>query len=437
MRGRRGLLLAVAAVIVVLAGAYAWWSSSAESSDTIAVAGDVRAELRTIAAPAIVTPTTDYAIGIPVASGAGPTAGAKKPAAGSPSGRAPRVAGMLATVTVVVGDHVDAGQVIAKLDTTMLDMGVEQARLAAVRARAEVGVLDSGLTKVADNRSKLATAKGKLATAKSQLRTARTQLTTTRATLVATRAKALAGRVRLLAQIAQLERLIGSGNATSTPPAPSPQQILAGMKAKLAQLDAGVAKLNAGIKQVDAGLAKVAQGFTKLSSASVQIATGQSALNTAVRQLGNAKDVLGILADGRLLALQMARAARDSATVTSPVAGTVAFARTAGTVAMVGAPLVKIRPDGAPRVDTYLTAEQLTRVALGDFVELTLDSAPGRIYRGKVTQVGTAYQYPPNTFPTPLTHMTRAVKVTITLDTDTVLPAGTPVDLIIRTTARG
>lgn len=403
MSARRGLILAVVVVVLAIGGMYAVRSVSSDS-DRIEVSGNIRADIRVVTAPAIVA---------------------------SSSAGVPRVAGVLATVTVVVGDHVEAGEVIAELDPTMLDLGVEQARLAAVRARAEVGLLDSGLTEIEDNRAKLRSAKGKLASTKTQLLETQTQLKTSRAELVSTRAKALAGRAELARQIAQLERLISDGTATSTPPAPRPEQTLAAMKAKLKQLDAGIAKMDAGLVKLDAGLAKVASGLAKLSSARSQIASGESALDTAARQVGDAKTVLGILVDAKLLGVTAAQAARDSAVITAPVAGVVAFARSPGSVAMVGAPLVRIRPDGARRVDTYLTAEQLGHVALGDSADVSIDSIPGRTFRGRVTEIGSSYRYPPNTFATPLTHMTRAVKLTITLDSLAALPFGTPADVVI------
>jgi len=446
MSRQRALLLAALAVVVAAGGFYAW-RISAGSSDRIEVAGDVRSEVRVVTTPAIITPTPDYTIGIPVPAG---SAAAKKSqtggvgssgAASGSSGSAassqmPAVAGMLTSVTVTVGDQVKAGDVIATLDTTLLDLGVEAARLAAVRAKADVGVLDSGLNTIADNRSKLSSAKGKLASTASQLTSTRAKLTSSRATLVATRAKAIAGRTQLTGQIKQLEALIASGNATSTPPAPTPQQLLAGMKAKLVQLNAGIAKMDAGLKQIDAGLAKIAQGLGKLPSARAKIATGQSALDSAAQRIGDAKDVLGILADAKVLGVRSAEIARDAAVITAPVSGTVSFARRAGTVAMVGAPLVRIHPDTAPLVDTYLTAEQIARIAVGDRAELTIDSLPDRTFTGAVTLIGSSYRYPPNSFPTPLTHMTRAARVTITLDDGSTVPVGTPGDLVIHPTTR-
>lgn len=433
---RAAMLTALGMLLIALVAAGVWIGRSVVSSDDrIEVAGDVRADIRVVAAPPLVIPVPDLAIGIPVAPGPA-AAGAPKTAAPATPASAPRVAGLITTVTVSLGDHVAAGDVLATLDTTMLDLGVEQALLALARARAEVGVLDSNLADVADNRTQLLDARDKLAGTRAQLLATQAQLNKSRTALVTTRTKALAARTELVGQIARLERLISDGAATSTPPAPTPQQTLAAMKAKLAQLDAGIAKLNAGLSQIDAGLAKVAAGLTKLSSARTQIASGESALDSAVVQLGNAKDVLRIMADARALGVDAARLARNSAVITAPVSGTIAFARTVGSVAMVGAPLFRIRPDGASIVDTYLTAEQLLQVSLGNRADVSIDSFPDRTFRGSVTRIGSSYRYPPNTFSTPLTHMTRAAKVTITLEGSAALPFGTPADIVIHASAR-
>lgn len=389
---------------IVTAGLLVWSGAPADDG-AIRVAGSVRSEIRVVTAPAR-------------------SGGATMPA----------VAGLLATVDVAVGDRVDSGQVIATLDTALLDLGVDKARAAEAEARAKVGVLDAGLDDIEDRRAELADAKGDVADARAKLTKAHSELKATRAKLVASKAAALEGRADLQARIATLERLIGSGNATSTPPAPTPQQTLAALRAKLVEVEKGIVKLDAGIAKVDSGLAEVAKGSRKLSSAAGQVATGESALKDARAQLTTAREVTAIVAQGRSLGIRAAEIARDASVITAPVTGTVTFARTAGTVAMVGAPIVRIRPDDLPAVDTYLTAEQVREVSSGDPVELTLDSFPERIVRGNVSALGTRYRYPPNTFPTELTHMTLVVPVTVTFPPDSALPPGTPVDLVIRTT---
>ncbi len=438
---QRGLMLAVL-VLALTAGGVLWWASaqSRDNGKDVAVAGNVRARSYAVITPALALPVPDFSVGIPSTGakiGNLPAAGGRS-ASQSAMSRSPIpvVVGTLDSVDVGQGDRVRAGQVIAQIDTTMLDLGVEAAQAAARKARADVGVVEGNLGTVADNESKLSTARTKLSDGEAQLTKAKRDLLKARKQLRASRAKAVAGRATLKGQIAALEKML-SGPPPPTPPkpptGPTPTQTLAKLKAKLAELNAGIAKIDAGLAKVDAGLVKVNAGFGKLASNRSKINTGSSALADAKTQLRTAQDVLGVVVEGRDAGVAYARAARDMATITAPVDGVVTYARLPGTVVVVGAPIVRIVPNEPQKVDTYLTAQQMLRVRPGDATSITLDSFPGQTFSGKITTIGSAYTFVPTSFPTDLVHMTRAVKVTVAMDQGAALPAGTPVDVIITT----
>ncbi|PKQ16305.1 MAG: hypothetical protein CVT67_05855 [Actinobacteria bacterium HGW-Actinobacteria-7] len=440
--GHRGLVLAGVLLALVAAG-IVWWTGtqSRTTPGTLEVAGDVRAESYTVMTPAITVPAADYTVGIPKpVSTAGAPLSAGRPASSSSMARnpIPVVAGVLVRVDVEQGDHVVAGQVIAKLDTALLDLGVEQAKATAARARTDVDVIKGNLDTVADNQSSLSSARTKLSSGEAQLVKARSDLLKARKQLVTARSKAIAGRTAIKKQITALEKLIAGSPTPPSPsptptPGPTPAQLLAALKAKLAEVNKGIAKADAGLKKIDAGLAKVKAGFSQLVSARTKLATGASALSDAKTQLTNAKDLLGVVAEGREIGVAVAEAARDAAEITAPVSGVITYVRTQDTVAIVGSPVARITPDGASKVDTYLVAEQLAGVGLGDAARVGLDSFPGRSFSGTVTQIGTSFGFAPTRFPTELVHMARAVMVTVTLDDSATLPAGTPVDLTITT----
>lgn len=448
MNSRARIALAIAA-IALLSGAL-WWARSAERvpKDRVEVAGKVRSELWTVAAPAIVYPTPDYTVGIPKPAsasamggsssaggsggGAGGGTGGGSSAGGGTSAKSAaarpgssQIAGRITTVTVRLGDAVAEGQVLARFDTAMLDLGVTSAQAAAAKSRADVGLMSDNLDTIASNQSKLSSAQGKLATGREKLLSTRKQLRSTRANLVAARAKAVAGRSAIGGQIAQLE---------SIPTTLTPQQkaILAGLRTNLAKLNAGITKMDAGITKITAGLVKIEAALAKLPSAEKQLSTAKGALSDAKTQVTNARDTLRILVDARDVAIALAKQRRDKAVVTAPVAGVVTYVRPAGTSVMVGAPLVRIRPDATQLVDTYLTSQQLGGVVVGKGVNVTCDSLPGRVFEGRVAVIGADSEFPPTSFPTNIVHMTRAVKVTVALD-EGGLPPGTPVDLTILT----
>jgi multidrug resistance efflux pump len=335
------------------------------------------------------------------------------------------VAGRIVKDYVALGSAVTTGQPLAQLDTAMLDLGVAQARTAAIRAHAQVAVLDSALDTLSDNQSKLTTAKSKLATAGSQLASAGSQLSTALS-------QATAGRAQLVAAIAALEKLIShmptsTSMPTSTPPpGPNPRVLLAQLKAKLAQLDAAIALLQAGFGKLATGQAQLATGRAQLASAGSQLAKARDQLQTA-------RDVAGIAAEAQDLGIQVAQVERGQARVLSPVSGRVTYTLSAGSLAMVGTPLDTITPDRPVLVDTYVADSQLGLVRLGQTVDVTYDSEPDAVLHGRVTTIGSSSTFPPTSFPTNLIHLTRALRVTITLDRGPAPPPGTPVDLTIHT----
>jgi len=295
-------------------------------------------------------------------------------------------------VYVSPGDHVKAGQPLAQLETTALQLGLQQAQTASAKAHADVPV-------ISDNLATLSTAAGKLLTAKGQLSTAK--------------AKLLAGRAQLVAQLALLEQMAAHLPPGPLPPGqPNPAVLIPQLKAALAQLDAGQAQL---------------------SAAAGKLATASSQLSTAKQQLSNARELLRILADAQDIGVALAQLRLSQATIVSPVDGVVIEARQAGEIAMVNAPIVRIRPDGAREVDTYLTSDQLAQVKVGTPVEVTYDSAPGVIVRGSVARMAGFSVVPPTSFPTDIVHMTRATRVTVSLEGSSTVPYGTPVDVTIRT----
>ena len=403
---------AVAVLVVIVVVVAVLWERSltAEPAGALPLAGDVRAQSVMVSAPTIVYPSINTSIGIATSGSPAPSS-SRRPSTSGPGSRTPTVAGRITRVYVALGSRVTTGEVLAQLDTTMLDLGVAQARTAAIRARAQLGLIQSSL-------DTLSTASGKLATARSKLATAGSKL-------AAALAQATAGRAKLVAAIAALEKIVahlppGSPSPTSTPPgAPNPRVLLAQLKAKLAQLDAALALLHSGVGQLATGRA--------------QLATAGSQLATARTQLHTARDVATIVAQAQELGIQVAEVERSQARVFSPVSGLVTYVLPAGSIAMVGTPLDTITPDRPVLVDTYAADSQLGLIKIGDRADAGYDSDPTAVFHGRVTAVGTRSTFPPTSFPTDLIHLTRALRVTVTLDRGPAPPPGTPVDLTIYT----
>lgn len=397
---RRSLTVSLVVGVLVVAAAVGLYARSASGvpANVIAVAGDVRVEENVVRAPVITAPTPDFTVGIPTTA----TPSAKKRGGAPTPARGPQVAGVLSSVLVSQGAHVTTGQPVAQIDTTMLDLGVASAQAGADKARASIEVLDNNVSKLRDARSKLVKA--------------RTKLIAARASLAATYTAVVKARADLRVQIAGIEALIAQpgGPPPHIPPYPV---LLAGMKSVDTSLTAAIAGIKTGLAAMDAGLAKMRSGLAQMNDALTQLAGVRELAEANIR----AQDV----------AVQLAKARRSAATITAPVSGVVTFARMAGTTVMVGAPVVRIRPDVPTRVDTYLTAEQLALVKVGTPATVDFDSNPGSPLTGHIAVIGSAAVVPPTGFPTAIVHMTRAVRVTIELDSGQTAPPGTPVDVMI------
>jgi multidrug resistance efflux pump len=433
---RRNLILAVAGLLgVALIVALIVRAASAPAADRVIVAGDVRVTSRSVVAPALATPTPDFTVGIPTKTTGSAAGGSAKGRAAQPTrSNQPVVSGKLTSVSVRVGDTVTAGQVVAQLETKILDLGVKQAKADAARARTRVRVIRNTLDTVLDNIDKIATGRDKLSTARGLLTTGKAALATAKAQLLAAQDKLLEARrnrPQLRAKLAALEQKAATFPAGHVPP-PILQGI-AQLKGILAAINPGLAQIATGLQKVAVGEAQLAAGAAKLSAATSQLNTAADALATAKKQVINARDTLSIVADSQQIAIDLAGFKRDQATIVSPVAGVVTYAVPSGTVAMVGSPIIRIQPDEATLIDTYLTPEQLQRVHVGSSADVTYDSAPGKVLHGAVAIVANAALYPPTSFPTDIVHMTRTVKVTIRLDAGDAPPQGTPVDISIHT----
>ena len=425
---RRTLGIGLIVVVIALVGVAVWESLAARlPANTLALAGDVHSNVRTVQAPQITYPQPDFSVGFPKPTGSSANAGASSAKRSQPqASQQPTVSGTIDAIYVKQGDHVEAGQKIVQLDTKRLELGVKQAQTAAAKAHADVAVIGKTLDTVKDNQDKLVTAREKLATASQQLATGKQ-------TLADAQSKALAGRAQVLAGIAQVQAIINGPHPPGPWPPPALTAKLAQLKATLAGIDAGLAQLPAAQAQLAAGAAQLATGKAQIASGKAQLATGASALRDARKQLEKAQDVLTEVAKGQDILIDVARYRVRQATLYAPVSGIVTQARDAGTVAMVGAPLVRIRADGPTQVDSYLAPQQLTSVSVGSSATVNYDSNKAGPLSGHVTRIALNAQFPPTSFPTSIVHMTNTVQVQVTLDSGSWAPPGTPVDLTIAT----
>ena len=384
-------LVALVAVAVLVALPVGGCARGADAGSPLMVAGTVRDDVVVVTAPLLDRPTPDVRAGIP-AKRARSVAGA--PAAARATTSRTGVAGTIVTVARV-GDGVATGGIVAMLDAEMLDLAVTAARASRAKSLADIRVLDGAREDLAAKRGDLRDARVKLDSALAKIRSARAGLVT---------------------QLEQARRLA----ASPRPPAGAPPNASPGG----AMIDPRVivARLTGALRDLDAKYATALAARRKLADAGAKLADARTALDSA-------RDLAAIVADAHAVAVDLALAQRERAGVASPVGGIVVWAPERGTVALAGAPLAKVRPAGDSLVDTYLTAEQVARVRVGDRASVAVDSLPGKTASARIVAIGDAYVFPPTWFPTQVTHLSRAVRVTVAVEDGTRLPPGTPVDV--------
>ena len=297
---RRSILAAVAIVVAAAAIGFALYakSASAVTPGVIGVAGDVVVEENVVCAPSITYPTPDYTVGITTSVS---TSGKRAAAAPVTTSRAPTVSVYLSETLVAEGAHVATGDVVARLDTAMLELGVQQAETARAKTSADLDVLDNNLDKMADARAKLVKTRATLLEA--------------RASLVATMGVLTKIRASLVEQITLIEQIIAQPGGP--PPHVPPYPVL------LQGLQQALAGLNKGLTGAKLGLATMNRGLAKLS-------TGLAQLDAARKQLKDVRKLTVINLDAQGVALKLAKARQDAATIVAPVAGLVTFARLPG-----------------------------------------------------------------------------------------------------------
>lgn len=426
MRGRAPRAALVAATAVLAASLTLAGCRSADT--TLELTGRVSDDSVIVQVPSVALPSPDTAIG-----GGAPTRG------GARSSQPATVAALtqagsfatIASVEVTAGDRVEAGDVLARLDSDALEAAVTAARATAQAARARVGVLESMRDDLGDKKMTLAEARAKL--------------TDTIAQLEATLADLKAKRAQAAEALARLRALLGSipgglrppgsapgtpgagGPPTSTPPGGAPGGLPIGAPSlpDPAELEAAIAKLGSAVAKLESGLGRARSGLARLDDASAKLTDARATLLDAT-------ELARVAADASSISVALARQQLSSAVVRSPVAGVVTEIVSEGEVLAPGAPLARVLPARAATVNAWLGFEDVGRVSLGDRVTVTLDSRPGERYAARLVRIGDEALYPPTYVATREVHFGRAVPLEARLDDAEVsLPTGTPVDLAV------
>lgn len=292
------------------------------------------------------------------------------------------VVGRVETVMVVGGDTVAAGEVIAMLETTLLEAQVAQAQAAVAAAQAQLAVAKAGPRpgEVNGAEAQLAAAEAAVAQTVAQrdqvsARAAKAEIATARAQLAAAEAEAKAA---LIAYDQMPEKNLRDWEE---------EEII--LRLRAATLGQEAAEAGLALAEKNAGFqVRAAEAAIQTAEAQRDVAQAQLALVRAevtAEEIAVAEDAV----TQAEAALQAARATLDQATLRAPFAGAVtALEVSPGEVVMPGQVLVRLADLDHLRVQTTdLSERDVARVTIGGVTTAHVEALGTEVY-GRVAEIG-------------------------------------------------
>lgn len=329
-----------------------------------------------------------------------------------------QVPGRVAERLVSEGDPVQAGQLLARLDSSDQKLRVAQAKAQLREARAVLAELKSGA-----RRQEIEAAAAQVELAKARL--AEIEAGSREQEIEAARSEVDA----LQAEYARIEKDWRRAQDLHAEGALSEQRLDQAQTAK----NVAVEKLKAAREK----LALYIEGPRKET-----IRQAQAALRQAEEQYG-------LVVEGpRVEKIERAEAAVEAAEeqlrmaeqylaytrLEAPFDGVVlSDSAEPGEYLNPGAPVVNLGKLAAPWLRAFINERDFGRVRLGDHVEVTTDSHPGKIYEGRLTYISDTAEFTPKTVQTEEERVKLMYRVKVELESSNgELKPGMPADAVMR-----
>jgi HlyD family secretion protein len=352
------------------------------------------------------------------------------------------------------GDQVEAGQVLVKLDDSLLQAQMAQTEAAVVVAEANLATVRAGahpaeilaaramLRQVIAERNAARTAWEDLQTILGRPQEIEAQLLKAQTDLELATVQIGQAEAELASAVIERDQYRAQGSLEE-------KKLYAihnyGVEAAQAALDASMAK-KAGAQQMVAALEALRDHPLALVS---QVHSAEAQFNVAAAGVGVAAAKLDELKAGAMpeevevAEAQVARARAASAvlqvqigkmTVTAPIDGVVTSRSAhAGEAAIAGATLLTVAKLDEVNLTIYVPEDKLNRVYLGQAVEVQVDSFPSRVFTGTVSYISQQAEFTPRNIQTQeeRVNMVFAVKVRLP-NPEYLLKPGMPADAMIR-----
>jgi len=382
--------------------------------------------------------------------------------------------GRVQALYVEEGDPVTVGEVLAQLDTSLLDGQIRQAEAALHSAETELMAVTGGARpeEIAVGEAAVAIAKEGVSFAERAVELAQGNVAAAQATLQAAQAElarvragpdsyelALAELQLELAQqripaIRAVRDSIGGNVERGELPEGSYEAAKAALaeaeiQARLAQsqlealkagprqedLDAAQAAVDAAQAGVDAARAQVVEAQQQLEAAQSRLRQVEARLE--LTKAGATSEEIAVIqakVNGARARLRVLQVQRDKATLRAPCAGIV-LERIVNTGERVFGSSIMFRLANLDRVQltVYVPESELARVQLGQGVIVSVDSYPGREFQGQVVHIASRAEFTPRSIQTKDQRASQvyAVKIEI-LNPDHILKVGMSADAIFR-----
>lgn len=352
---------------------------------------------------------------------------------------APEVGGRIAEILVDEGDEVVAGQVLVRLDDALWQSKRREALAAVAAAEANLSRVQAGArpAEIAAAKAALAQAQAERDGAQKALEDARQALWNPQdLDLQITEARM---QVRLAEQeVEQAKAALADTEGRYGPDDFRTRAARAALEAAQARLDGARRYLEVLTDTRRRPLtlqAQVHAAEARLRAAEAAVEAAQAELDKL--QAGPTPEEV-TLARAQLAqaqaALALVEAQGSQLTLVSPITGTVsARSAQAGETATPGVPIITLIQLDSVTLVLYIPENRIGEVQVGQSVEVTVDTFPGRVFTGTVVTIGTKAEFTPRNVQTreDRVNLVFAVKVVIP-NPDRALKPGMPADAVLR-----
>ena len=366
----------------------------------------------------------------------------------------PEMGGRVLNVLAKQGDSVQAGQVLIQIDDSLLKAQLAQAQQSAAAAQAGLKVAQANydLLKAGTPADQIAAAEQAVKTAQANVAGAQAQLSQLQA---GPRAADIAAAEATVAQAAQQQKIMQDAYDLDvkcysfTRPDGAKDSVCPGLGTREEQLRGALNTANEALTAAQTRLNQLKQGATKdeinQSRARVTAAQAEQAqlqaqldqLQSGARpeQLAAAQaqiEMAQAQAGSAAAAVDVLKAQLAKLTLKSPIAGVVLKrAIEPGEVALPGASLFTIGDLTNLKMAVYVPESRYGEVKLGQPVQISVDSFPGKTFTGKVTNISDQAEFTPRNVQTAEGRATTvfAVQVEAT-NVDDQLKPGMPADVV-------